>query len=258
MKIRILSDLHLDINENYPFRLDDKDIFTIICGDISGSISKTCDWIDKNIHKGLFIAGNHMFYNENLPVEKIEDAYAKHYPLENSISFLNNDMKIIDDIVFVGCTLWTNYKLFGDSSADLYKFFATRSMNDYRYGSFEKDGKILRLTPEYCEEMFNKSVEYIHEIAQKYSQKKIVVITHHAPSVQSIEKEYLNSETPPAFASNLEDFILNHPNIKLWCHGHIHYFRDYYIDSCRVICNPRGYEHFSEETGFNPNFTVEL
>ena len=36
MKIRVISDLHIDVNEEYPFTLKDKDIFTIICGDLSG------------------------------------------------------------------------------------------------------------------------------------------------------------------------------------------------------------------------------
>ena len=87
MKIRILSDLHSDINNKIPYQLEDKDTFTIICGDISGSISKTCKWIDSNIHNGIFVAGNHMFYDEHsLTVEQILEKYTAKYPLEKSVS----------------------------------------------------------------------------------------------------------------------------------------------------------------------------
>lgn len=33
MKIRIISDLHIDVNPGYPFKLKYKKTFTIICGD---------------------------------------------------------------------------------------------------------------------------------------------------------------------------------------------------------------------------------
>lgn len=100
-------------------------------------------------------------------------------------------------------------------------------MNDFKYGHIENGKEIVRLTPEYCEESFQKSIQFIKNVCETHTDKTIVVITHHAPSSQSLDREYLNSETSPSFASNLEDFILDHSNIKLWCHGHIHSFRDY-------------------------------
>ena len=52
MKIRIFSDLHLDVNDDYPFLLEDTETFTIICGDISGYYEKTSRWLKKNIKRG--------------------------------------------------------------------------------------------------------------------------------------------------------------------------------------------------------------
>ena len=51
MKIRVLSDLHIDMNSRYPLELVDNDIFTIVAGDISGLASVSSEWIDKNIKK---------------------------------------------------------------------------------------------------------------------------------------------------------------------------------------------------------------
>jgi len=261
MKIRILSDLHLIENRHYPFRLYDKDTFTVICGDISGSIQKTSQWLDQNIHNGLFIGGNHMFYAEpDLTIEQIEKIYAKKYPLENSVSFLNNQFKIIDGIVFVGCTLWADFKLFGAQAVRFYKHCAlfSKIKDDFRYGQVLQNGKVVPLSPEYCVNAFQKSVAYIGHICEKYSNKPIVVLTHHAPSILSIDKPFLKADITPSCASNLDKFILNHPNIKLWCHGHIHSFKDYHIGGCRVICNPRGYPCFHQETGFKKRLILEI
>ena len=38
MKLRIISDLHVDVNHSIPLEYDeyDDDVFTVVCGDISG------------------------------------------------------------------------------------------------------------------------------------------------------------------------------------------------------------------------------
>ena len=267
MKIRVVSDLHIDVNAGYPFKLKDKNTFTIICGDTSAYFDKTSKWLRQNIKQGIFIAGNHMSYNEsNHSIEYFHEQYKRHYPLDAHLSFLENQYKIIDDIVFVGGTLWTDYQLFGKNSQDMYMWYATKIMNDFRYcktnttGNVEKERVVVlqKITPEYCIDIFNKTVAFIDNICKQFPDKKIVVITHHAPSIQSVPKDLVNEESTPCFASNLEDFILNHPNIKLWCSGHIHTFSDYYIGDCRVVCNPRGYVKYKENTGFKEDFIVEI
>ena len=259
MKIRVLSDLHTDLNRKRYYELSDKDVFTVICGDISGSVDTTCRWLDDNVNSGLFVAGNHMFYNEPyLTIEQIQAEYAARYPLSRSVSFLNNDCKIADDVVFAGATLWTDYALFGTGSAELYKYYATRCMNDFRYGYIEKEGEIEYLTPDYCEASFIRSIQFIKNVCEKYPDKTVVVITHHAPSAQSLVNKGIEYEISPSYASDLENFILSHPNIKLWCHGHIHSFSDYRIGNCRVVCNPRGYEQYGEKTGFRQDFIIDL
>jgi hypothetical protein len=44
-----------------------------------------------------------------------------------------------------------------------------------------------------------------------------------------------------AFASDLSEFIMDRPQIKLWTHGHMHNQSDYMMGTTRVVCNPRGY-----------------
>jgi hypothetical protein len=74
-----------------------------------------------------------------------------------------------------------------------------------------------------------------------------VVVTHHAPTTLSIA-EWFKHDTlmNGAFASDLTDFILDRPQIKLWTHGHMHNVSDYMIGDTRVVCNPRGYVGYEE------------
>jgi hypothetical protein len=49
-----------------------------------------------------------------------------------------------------------------------------------------------------------------------------------------------------AYSSDLSEFILDRPQIKVWTHGHTHDKYDYMVGSTRVICNPRGYIKYQE------------
>lgn len=267
MKLRIMSDLHLDVNSGYPFRLKDTETFTIICGDISAYFSKTSKWLNRYVKNGVFVAGNHIIYNESKhSLQYLLNQYERHYPLNGSLSFLNDNYKIADDIVFVGGTLWTNYSLYGEETKGMYSWYATRCMNDFRYGQYnsgadveQEDIRLLRrLQPEDCGNMFKSTVSIIDKVCHRFPDKKIVVVTHHAPSEQSVPNIHKNDQLTPCFASNLENFILSHPNIKLWCHGHIHTSSDYKIGNCRIICNPRGYVKHCEKYNFDKNFVINV
>lgn len=147
-------------------------------------------------------------------------------------------------------------------------------MNDFRYNytnhyhiKEEMEGNfkelvikewIRKLRPGDTEKMFTATLKSIDKACRKFPNKEIVVVTHHAPSIKSIPEIYLTDKSTPAFASNLEPFILDRPNIKLWCHGHIHTTCDYQIGNCRVICNPRGYIQLGEKTGSKDDLLVEI
>jgi Icc-related predicted phosphoesterase len=87
-------------------------------------------------------------------------------------------------------------------------------------------------------------LDYIKIATADYggASRKFVVVTHHAPTTLSIGAMYKHDTLMNgAFASDLTDFILDRPQIKLWTHGHMHNVSDYMIGDTRVVCNPRGY-----------------
>lgn len=61
-----------------------------------------------------------------------------------------------------------------------------------------------------------------------------------------------------AYCSDLSNFILDHPQIKYWIHGHLHDAVDYMIGSTHITSNPRGYTSFEDTSNFNPTKSFEL
>ncbi len=63
-----------------------------------------------------------------------------------------------------------------------------------------------------------------------------------------------------SYSSSIDEYILEHPQIKLWTHGHTHEDFDYMLGTTRIVCNPRGYnsDGYSEDTGWNPNLILEI
>ena len=83
----------------------------------------------------------------------------------------------------------------------------------------------------------------------------VVVVGHHAPSKASTHPRYKNEVVMNgAYSTNLDDFILDRREIKLWTHGHTHEDFDYMIGTTRVICNPRGYDGYEDRAD---NFEVK-
>jgi len=264
MKIRVLSDMHVDVNEMYAahrnIHLDNNDTFTIVAGDTAGSPEIAIDWIKKNVQKGLVIAGNHIVYDSNgRPIQDLKQQMAQAFPKDSPITFLDQMTgtmsKEIDGILFVGTTLYTDYALFPDTSVEWAMHKGGRGLNDFYIGYTKDKEKNRHLIPSDYRRWFIESKKEITRIVEANPNKDIVIITHHCPSEKccSYKGEILNA----SYASNLEPFIQEHPNIKLWIAGHAHNRKQFKIGNCLVLMNPRGYEHEGEGYGFTPNTFVD-
>jgi hypothetical protein len=120
-------------------------------------------------------------------------------------------------------------------------------MNDYRIIREDSKG-YTKLRPAHTAARHRNSVEYIRQVIEGKFDEKFVVVGHMAPSKLSIHPNYKDDHTMNgAYASDLSEFILDHPQIKVWTHGHTHHNFDYMIGSCRIVCNPRGYVGYEEQ-----------
>ena len=105
-----------------------------------------------------------------------------------------------------------------------------------------------RLTPSDTVIRHKKTLAYIQAVVDGNPNKKYVVIGHHAPSKQSVKPKYAGDhEINGAYSSDLESFITQRPQIKIWTHGHTHDSFDYMVGNTRVVCQPRGYDGWEDQ-----------
>lgn len=258
MKIQIYSDLHVDINGiNNPLDIlstkDDVELY-IDAGD-TGEFLTTKNFYQHQFwknKKAIFVAGNHTHYNYSNLCENQEELL-NLFPSSNCVTFLQDSEICIGDYVFLGCTLWTDYNLFG--TPNLSKKVARNRMNDFSRIKFDNDSY---LTPEICQTLFNISLKNLHKRLLKFKgKKKAVVITHHTPSIKSCLPKYINDQLSASFSSNLEKFIIDH-DVYLWIHGHVHNTVGVPVGNSYICCNPLGYIKYGENSGFINNLIIDI
>jgi len=202
----------------------------------------------------VYVMGNHEHYG--FQFQKTFAHIAGQLP--DNVHLLENATHTIEDVVFVGATLWTDMNK-GD---DLTLYHMKSMMNDYRQVTMFNEAKSVyhRLTPERTMEEHYKSRNYIRETVEANPTGKFVVVTHHAPSKASTKPRYIDDTMMNgAYSSDLSDLILDNPQIKVWTHGHTHDMFDYMVGSTRVLCNPRGYKYYEERAEeFDPGFGFDV
>ncbi|MCL2505696.1 MAG: metallophosphoesterase [Alphaproteobacteria bacterium] len=249
MLIQIASDFHADKNEFFLPYLDfgSKNTLTIIAGDVANCREDTEKFLHSHFNNVIFVGGNHILYNdEGKTIQEIHDEYRAAFPIDSKISYLENDVKIIGDYAFVGCTLWGDYTRLPKGITDKEKQKIEKRLKkrkEFTKGYFDDNGNKVKLTPDHLTDMFYESLAFIKTVHDKLSAdgKKIVLVTHHAPSPQALSKKHIKKGKRTLYASELEEYIKDElPNLSLIIHGHIHKYREYHIGGIPVVCNPLG------------------
>ena len=248
MKLQILSDLHIEFAP-YKFQRTDADIL-ILAGDIhlgQGGFK----WVLENItdQKVIYVLGNHEFYSEATPrlINKLQQQ-AKG----TNIYVLENEAVSIKGVRFLGCTLWTDFQLLGDIDVAI----ATAQLNMSDFQRIRMSPQYRKIKPSHTVVWHKKTRKWIEQEIESCKDDKIVIVSHHAPSIRSIPEKYKSDPLGAAFASNMDDFI-KWTGAQLWIHGHIHKSFDYVIGKTRVVCNPFGYMD-EQNDQFNPKLTLEI
>jgi hypothetical protein len=117
-------------------------------------------------------------------------------------------------------------------------------MNDYNYTTLAPS---MYLTPEFILEEHVRQKAFLNESLAILKDQKVVVMTHHAPSVQSIEPFRKDHPATCAYYTALDGFIMDNPQIAAWCHGHTHYDVDYTIANTRVLSRQCGYVGYRDQ-----------
>ena len=271
MKIAICSDIHLEFG---PISLENTKKAEVLI--LSGDICVAKDILDRDPHETrfddksskihkffqeccarfkhvIYISGNHEHYNgdfaETFTVLRDRFGYLVN------LHILDKESVLINDIMFIGGTLWTDM----NKEDGITLMHMKSMMNDFRCvkNSARKrhfhdlngnsQFQVANFTPDDAVEDHKKMLEYIKIMVEGKHDQKFVVVGHHAPTKLSTHPRYADELTMNGgYSSDLSEFILDYPQIKLWTHGHTHEEFDYLIGTTRIVCNPRGYINYED------------
>ena len=257
MKIAVCSDLHLEFGDLLLQNKENADVLIL-----SGDICVAKELLPQDSLKGLvfrnffkrvstefkqvvWVAGNHEHYHG-----KLHKTFQNCKEFANSLGnvhYLEQESVVIDGVKFIGATMWTNC----NNGDHLTMYHLKQMMNDFRTITMKNpNGDYFKFTPE---QMFNihvRTMQFFKESLKnnrEQDQLPVVMVTHHAPSRLSTHPYYQDDTIMNGgYSSDLLEFIVDNPEIKLWTHGHTHHPFDYLVDDTRVVCNPRGYMGYED------------
>lgn len=259
MKARVFSDIHLEHFDSVEqlahispiWEGNDAEV-CILAGDITKaeifkrgekSVSRAItteffEKVAKAYSKVFYVPGNHEHYNGDFKITtKLLKQSLRCF---ENISVLETSSEYYEGWHFVGATLWTSFL---DSPVERFKMADV--MNDFR-GAIRVGPTYSRLTTDLIYKTHSESL-YWMERALPTLRGPVFVITHHAPTLLSATNPAY-TQYNSAYCNRLEEFILSHPGIKFWAHGHLHDRVEYEVGECRVVNNCLGYPEFSSKS----------
>ncbi|EGH04651.1 metallophosphoesterase [Pseudomonas amygdali pv. aesculi str. 0893_23] len=242
MKIRVLSDLHLEFEPYAP--VDVEADLVVLAGDIHTK-NRGVEWANQMFNcPVIHILGNHELYAGHLDrtLEKMRLQAAPHVHILECETFIANGVR------FLCATAWTDFTSTGNLAVA--SSVAKHEMNDFRmircgqgYRRIRPDDLIAknRATRAWLDDELNRPFG-----------GKTIVVTHHAPIPQVIGYKH-DGHLNAAYANAWHELV---PLADAWIFGHTHLAVDVVMGGCRLVSNPKGYPQ--EDTGFDPWKLIEI
>lgn len=249
MKISFASDIHLEFGDITINNIHEANIL-ILSGDIMIAshlfdlqesprwsrsflyhkfFANVCDQFDKV----YYIMGNHEHYDHEFTktIPRIQEHFSY---LKNLFILDNSCVPLSESLCLFGGTLWTN--LNGKDPLTLH--YIKDYMSDFHV--IQMNGQ--KFSPMDSINEFERFLVEAQKALDQNKGKDFIFATHHSPSfvtsdVRFKDEFYGNG----AFMSDLDNFILDNENIKVWISGHQHHRYDIKIGDCRLLNNSRGY-----------------
>ena len=245
MKIDIVSDVHLDAWQRFygdnRFMLGDRFVpnkdssVCVMAGDVGNDwmwYSNFVEYLSERYEHVVAVPGNHDFYDLNFHKTKVLAQSSYDSDARRNIWLTEEDPSLktveIDGVKFVCATLWTNFW----GAPEVHGRQCMEWLNDFKYipEVVSADNPVETMAGWY-----QRSRDFLMKNADAD-----VVVTHFAPSVQSIHPQYAGNELNPYFCND-DEALVNFVSPKIWVHGHTHNSMDYRINNTRVLCSPVGY-----------------
>ena len=284
MKLQLLSDLHLEAHPHFqPTAAPDAEVL-VLAGDI-GSYQE--GGLLQDEYFGLerfsplpqfaswpcpviFVPGNHEYDMQDWDV-----AHARLRRVCDALGiiWLERESLVLNQVRFVGTTLWTDYDAIAlldpqVQAGDVGRLLKQREKS-FRAANFylRKTGGTRHGKPFLAEPMREQALvcqDWLRHALQQPFAGKTVAITHFAPSLQSHDPRYGLVPGTAGFCNALDDLLAH---ADLWLHGHLHAPSDYQVQGlhadgsewrCRVVANPLGYARKGEQGHFLASACITL
>lgn len=268
MKVGHFSDAHFEFRAPHPklFKGNPEGDVLIVAGDLwtapfavkgrndadARSVLKAIKKLQQNVFSKftsvLYVMGNHEHYRFKfdctVPV-------IKEFFEGTNVKVLDNDFVKIHDVVFIGCTLWSDFM----KASPIAMETCRGGMNDFKiiatgdpakwppkaWHNWEYAPRDQIFAPSNALDEHLMSKRYIEFVAKQHRDDKVVVVSHHGPTYKSLSKKHVGNGLDGAYCSDMSDFILGNHNIRHWVHGHTHMSVDYMVGDCRILANQVGY-----------------
>ncbi|CAG8930113.1 unnamed protein product [Penicillium salamii] len=244
LSFQILSDLHLEVNQQYAsFEIPRSSKYLILAGDIGRlqDYDEYLGFLQKQTSKFemvFLVLGNHEFYNESFESGLEKAKRLEQEPtLNRRLILLNKRRYDVPNtrLSILGCTLWScippEASEIVESKISDFKKIDGWTISKHN-APHESDLCWLQ------HEMHNIHEE--NKNVPKTDARSIAVVTHHAPSLHRTSSPQ-NSQNPWSAAFGTDLLSLRWDNVKLWIFGHTHYTTEFKENGIRVVSNQRGY-----------------
>ena len=267
IKISLHSDLHLEEALQQPF--DDESIIAsgqadvfVLAGDINNGVY-SIDYAEavarKNNKPVIFVAGNHEYYDQDLGAQLAQ--FREESAQRKNVYFLEQDAVTIQNVRFLGCTLWSDFTLYEKEDPGNSTFYMNSVKNQITdfYAINIKGRKIVA---EDMARMQKSCVKWLKEQLAIPHSGPTVVITHFAPVPGCIEDKW--KTTPPDFNPMSPYFINDLTGLidqwqpDYWLYGHTHSNIQLTSGKTRIRSNQKGGSKDDEGVGYRPDFLIEL
>ena len=214
MKIRVLSDLHLECDEPEAIPHADADL-VVLAGDIHNH-AEGIRWAAQTFDPDtpiIYVPGNHEYYDGEFGA--LETAMRDAAASVDNLHYLNNAVWVAPSGRWrvLGTTLWTDFELFGASEAALAASFAAceKVLLDFRgpiqvawsTDTAANNGPARLFTVDDALALHRHARAWLEqELAEPFDGTTIVV-THHAPHRASLAERYANDLASAGFINHL-------------------------------------------------------